>query len=423
MNDLIEILETPEYRLVERTAPKEPGGKSFVRIEGVLGQADVKNANGRVYPRAILEREVSAFSQRIKAGRGFSQSEHPETPKLGETSIIWTDIRMESDGKVIGAGLIPETLEGKNLAAIYDAGGRPGFSTRGRGDVKRGKWGLEEADIVQENFKLRAIDVVGDPSVHSAETTRVFRESKEQTMDIKTFAELRAKHPELAASLLAEAETNLKEAFEAALESRTEAIREEVRKELGEAGVDVDEASQSETQVAKAALAGIVDLLREAGAIEPNKVLEGEEITALVNQLESRIEELEQDNATLAQAVAEQNAVEAQAEVKEAAKTRAKAAFPKNPALAEALAATAGDIFESVESLEAGFDTLVERFRPTSAPLPSGPQGRQHVGRGQETAPIVTPPKTKKLEESTDDPDDADEASGALADFALGRRR
>jgi len=37
---------------------KEGGGKNYI-IEGIFAQAEQKNRNGRIYPKAILESAVS----------------------------------------------------------------------------------------------------------------------------------------------------------------------------------------------------------------------------------------------------------------------------------------------------------------------------------------------------------------------------
>ena len=57
MRLICETLEDVEF-ICESTAT----GKNYF-IEGVFMQANVKNRNGRVYPKAILEKEVLRYDQ------------------------------------------------------------------------------------------------------------------------------------------------------------------------------------------------------------------------------------------------------------------------------------------------------------------------------------------------------------------------
>jgi len=56
MKLITEHTENVEY-IIEA---KEGGGKNYV-IEGIFAQAEQKNRNGRIYPRAILENAVSKY--------------------------------------------------------------------------------------------------------------------------------------------------------------------------------------------------------------------------------------------------------------------------------------------------------------------------------------------------------------------------
>ena len=49
-------------------------------VSGVLQRADAKNQNGRVYPKNILEREVTKYIGReIKENRAYGELDHPES--------------------------------------------------------------------------------------------------------------------------------------------------------------------------------------------------------------------------------------------------------------------------------------------------------------------------------------------------------
>ena len=42
---------------------EEEGGKKSLFIEGIFLQSELKNRNGRVYPKDLLEREVERYSK------------------------------------------------------------------------------------------------------------------------------------------------------------------------------------------------------------------------------------------------------------------------------------------------------------------------------------------------------------------------
>ena len=66
MKLISEEVSNAEY-LVE-----EKNGKKEHKIRGVFLQSELKNRNGRVYPKTILEREVSRYNREfINKNRAF----------------------------------------------------------------------------------------------------------------------------------------------------------------------------------------------------------------------------------------------------------------------------------------------------------------------------------------------------------------
>ena len=79
---------------------EETDGKKSLFIEGVFLQSDVKNKNGRKYPKDILQREVNRYSkQYIETKRAFGELGHPDGPviNLERVSHMITDLK--EDGK------------------------------------------------------------------------------------------------------------------------------------------------------------------------------------------------------------------------------------------------------------------------------------------------------------------------------------
>ena len=53
------------------TEAKKGGGKNYF-IEGVFLQSDTKNRNGRIYPKAILQKEAKRYTENfINTKRAF----------------------------------------------------------------------------------------------------------------------------------------------------------------------------------------------------------------------------------------------------------------------------------------------------------------------------------------------------------------
>lgn len=156
-----EAAENLEY-LVEET-----NGKKNVFIEGIFAQYDTGNRNNRIYPKAVMEKEVNRYQEIIEAKRSLGELGHPPNPSinLDKVSHLITSLKMESDGKVIGRAKILETPMGLIAKNLIENDCGVGVSTRGLGSLKAGKNGLQE---VQDDFHLATIDIVSDPSAPDA---------------------------------------------------------------------------------------------------------------------------------------------------------------------------------------------------------------------------------------------------------------
>jgi hypothetical protein len=79
-------------------------GGPFV-VKGVLQRANAKNQNGRIYPKAILEREAVKYTENfIKQRRALGELDHPECYQIGTeifTQYGWKDLRNVNVGDLI----------------------------------------------------------------------------------------------------------------------------------------------------------------------------------------------------------------------------------------------------------------------------------------------------------------------------------
>ena len=147
---------------------EETDGKKSLFIEGVFLQSDVKNKNGRMYPKDILQREVNRYSkQYIETKRAFGELGHPDGPviNLERVSHMITDLKEDGKNFIGKANIMTSTPYGKIVESLLNEGAQLGVSSRGMGTLKQQKG----TNVVQDDFYLAtAADIVADPSAPNA---------------------------------------------------------------------------------------------------------------------------------------------------------------------------------------------------------------------------------------------------------------
>lgn len=150
---------------------KEDGTKSYF-VEGIFLQSNLKNRNGRIYPKEIVQKAVNDYRENfIVRKKSFGELGHPPNPtiNLNLISHLITDIR-EDGNNFIGKAKILDTPNGKIAKALMDEDCLLGISSRGLGSLKESK----EGKIVQSDFALAtAGDLVSDPSAPEAWLTNI----------------------------------------------------------------------------------------------------------------------------------------------------------------------------------------------------------------------------------------------------------
>ena len=144
---------------------KEDGEKNYV-IEGVFAQADQKNRNGRVYPKAIMEKAVGKYDkEQIQKNRAVGELNHPEGPTVNLDKVSHRITEMKFNGNdVVGKAQILDTPMGKIVKGLLDGGVQLGVSTRGMGSLEQ----QNGAMVVKDDFILSTVDIVQDPSAPDA---------------------------------------------------------------------------------------------------------------------------------------------------------------------------------------------------------------------------------------------------------------
>lgn len=144
------------------TEANEDGKKNYF-IEGIFMQGDIKNRNGRIYPSAVLEKEMKRYDdQFIKTKRALGELGHPDGPSINGDRVSHLITEMKKDGSnFVGKAKILGTPMGQIVKTFMDEGVKIGVSTRGLGSVKQTTTGIME---VQDDFHLSTVDIVTDPS-------------------------------------------------------------------------------------------------------------------------------------------------------------------------------------------------------------------------------------------------------------------
>jgi hypothetical protein len=131
-------------------------------MQGLFIQGDVKNQNGRVYPRSEIERAVESVRGRLGKGETvLGELDHPEELQinLDRVSHIITDMHCEGSNG-IGKLKIIDTPMGNIARSLLKAGAKLGVSSRGSGNVN-------ESGKVSE-FDIVTVDIVAQPSAPDA---------------------------------------------------------------------------------------------------------------------------------------------------------------------------------------------------------------------------------------------------------------
>ena len=167
-------------KLLEDISAARKGGDEFFCphpfvLKAVLQRYGAENANGRIYPEAILKREVERYQQKIRERRALAELNHPaeSTIDLSRVAINvdetwWEGNTLCGNVEIITSpgyrkyGII--SCEGDQTANLLLEGIKIGLSSRGLGSVTS-KMGVL---MVGEDYELVGFDIVSSPSTFNA---------------------------------------------------------------------------------------------------------------------------------------------------------------------------------------------------------------------------------------------------------------
>lgn len=207
------LIESPVEKVhVSLQEARATPGRKVLFLEGAFGVVDRPTANGRVYPRAIIQKQIDRLDKFMARRALFGEVDHPSTAQVSlmKVGTLIESLRIDSDGVVRGKMRIldGDFGPGDKLRSLVDHGVSLGVSSRGSGSVNKDAKGQS---VVQDDFFLSAYDVVAVPafdgaypdvktveeSAHNPGDLRVevFTFSREDTMGYSV-EELEREHPE-----------------------------------------------------------------------------------------------------------------------------------------------------------------------------------------------------------------------------------
>jgi len=161
------ISEFNNYSISPVIVEANENGKKDYFIEGVFMQSEIKNRNGRVYPKEVMQKEVNRYRKEfVEQDRAFGELGHPEGPTINLDKVSHLITKLEEDGNnYVGRAKILSTPNGMIVRNLIDDGAKLGVSSRGLGSLEQ-KGGSQ---IVKDDFQLAtAGDIIADPSAPEA---------------------------------------------------------------------------------------------------------------------------------------------------------------------------------------------------------------------------------------------------------------
>lgn len=134
-------------------------------LEGIIARADIVTKNSRIYPEAVLRREVAKYvSAHVSNGTAFGELDHPDCqscyyralnlPNVSHRVLSARWVRQD----VWGLVEVLQTPSGRQVMELYAEGLNLGMSLRG--------WAAVDASsqTVAANLKLITFDIVAKPA-------------------------------------------------------------------------------------------------------------------------------------------------------------------------------------------------------------------------------------------------------------------
>ena len=136
-----------------------------IKLEGLFQRAETQNQNGRVYSKAILEREINKMRKILESRPIVGEIDHPSSQKINLDKVSHKIVELRMDGnEVYGRIETLTTPYGKILEALIRDGIKLGISSRGTGTLSESGNKIS----VNDDYQMVTFDMVNDPSTQGA---------------------------------------------------------------------------------------------------------------------------------------------------------------------------------------------------------------------------------------------------------------
>jgi hypothetical protein len=144
-------------------------------VEGILATVEVKNGNGRYYPKELWQREINNYMSCVKENRALGELDHPDSTIINLKNVSHNIKKIWWNGdNIMGMIEILPTPSGNILKELIKNNITVGVSSRGMGSLQQ----VGEVLEVQDDFELLCWDFVSTPS-NPGSYMNVLREGKQ----------------------------------------------------------------------------------------------------------------------------------------------------------------------------------------------------------------------------------------------------
>lgn len=157
-------------------------------IEGIFMMSEIKNRNGRIYPRDILVKETNRYlKEQVLTNKAVGELNHPDDIGINYERVSHKIVGLIPEGNnIIGRAKITTGLPcGVIVKGLIDEGIQFGVSSRALGSLNE----TSQGKIVKDDlYLITAADIVSDPSAPSSWVQGIM-ESKEWVFENNNFYE------------------------------------------------------------------------------------------------------------------------------------------------------------------------------------------------------------------------------------------
>lgn len=154
--------------------PNEP-----VLVNCILQKWGVKNKNGRIYPKEVLQPQVELYQDLVNTNSAVSEADHPDSSIISlqnishmitkmwwgtgeQENVLYGQMKLIVSPGYIKMGIV--SVVGDKIVLYLQNKIKLGISSRGVGTLKE----INGENLVQDDFELIGFDLVATPSTPGA---------------------------------------------------------------------------------------------------------------------------------------------------------------------------------------------------------------------------------------------------------------